>query len=86
MIPYFPSIKDHIEITLGKNWPLFSLSSLFRLLQILEPETVRITALFQTSFVPDYTWHIGEILAYVFLGIMCGVGGALFVNCHRRLV
>ena len=57
-----------------------------RLLQILEPETVRITALFQTSFVLDYTWHIGEILAYVFLGIMCGVGGALFVNCHRRFV
>ena len=58
---------------------------MFRLLQIAFNES-NLTAIFQTTFRHECPYHDYEILAFVFLGVLCGLGGALFVYCHGRFV
>eukprot|EP00911_Craspedida_sp_UC1_P002998 UC1_evm1s2189 len=55
---------------------------IFRLLAAVV-EGQNITTLFVTSF-DDYPYTVFELLAFVALGLVCGILGALFVYVHSR--
>ncbi|XP_033641942.1 chloride channel protein 2-like isoform X2 [Asterias rubens] len=58
----------------------------FRLLAVWNKEEETITALFKTTFRVDFPFDPQELIAFAFIGIACGFGGALFVFLHRRIV
>ncbi|XP_022110153.1 chloride channel protein 2-like isoform X1 [Acanthaster planci] len=58
----------------------------FRLLAVWNKDEETITALFKTTFRVDFPFDPQELIAFAFIGIVCGFGGALFVFVHRRIV
>ncbi|XP_018021412.1 chloride channel protein 2 [Hyalella azteca] len=59
---------------------------MFRLLAVFYYGQETLTALFKTNFKPDFPFDLKEIFAYMFLGLICGLLGALFVFVHRNYV
>jgi len=59
---------------------------LFRLAAVWFKDEETITALFKTSFRPDFPFDLQELVAFTFIGIVAGFGGAFFVWCHRNYV
>ncbi|XP_072036571.1 chloride channel protein 2-like isoform X2 [Amphiura filiformis] len=58
----------------------------FRLLAVWNKEEETITALFKTNFRIDFPFDVQELVAFSFIGVVCGLGGSLFVYLHRRIV
>ncbi|XP_071946153.1 chloride channel protein 2-like isoform X2 [Antedon mediterranea] len=58
----------------------------FRLLAVWNQEEETITALFKTNFRVDFPFDPQELIAFSFIGVVCGFGGALFVYIHRKIV
>ncbi|XP_018021413.1 chloride channel protein 2 [Hyalella azteca] len=61
-------------------------SVMFRLLAVFYYGQETFTALFKTNFKSDFPFDLKEIFAYMFLGLVCGLLGALFVFVHRNYV
>ncbi|CRL08157.1 CLUMA_CG020883, isoform A [Clunio marinus] len=61
-------------------------ATFFRLLAVWFQRADTLTALFLTSFTMDFPYDPQELLAFAFIGIICGFGGALWVWVHRRYV
>eukprot|EP00794_Sanderia_malayensis_P015115 gene15115-16671_t len=59
---------------------------MFRLLSVLDSSEVTITALFKTTFRIDFPFDVQEFVAFGFIGLTCGLAGALFVYTHRKIV
>ncbi|XP_041346893.1 LOW QUALITY PROTEIN: chloride channel protein 2-like, partial [Gigantopelta aegis] len=59
---------------------------LFRLIAVWFRREETITALFKTSFNIDFPFDPLEIMAFAFIGVVAGLGSALFVYCHHQLV
>ncbi|XP_021350073.1 chloride channel protein 2-like isoform X2 [Mizuhopecten yessoensis] len=58
----------------------------FRLLALWFKNEDTITALFRTSLRTDFPFDALELLAYAFIGVVCGFGGALFILLHRKII
>eukprot|EP00117_Sycon_ciliatum_P024435 scpid42908/ scgid20503/ Chloride channel protein 2 len=58
----------------------------FRLLAIWIDDEATITTLFTTHFRVDFSFDLQEMLAFAFIGVICGLGGGLFIWFHRRIV
>ncbi|XP_065060916.1 chloride channel protein 2-like isoform X2 [Rhopilema esculentum] len=59
---------------------------MFRLLAVLDSSEETITALFKTRFRIDFPFDVQEFVAFGFIGLTCGLAGALFVYTHRKIV
>jgi len=59
---------------------------MFRLLSVLDSSEETITALFKTRFRVDFPFDVQEFVAFGFIGLTCGLAGALFVYTHRKIV
>ncbi|XP_041479348.1 chloride channel protein 2-like isoform X8 [Lytechinus variegatus] len=58
----------------------------FRLLAVWNKDEETITALFKTNFRLDFPFDVQELVAFAFIGVVSGFGGALFVYLHRKIV
>ncbi|XP_064642186.1 chloride channel protein 2-like isoform X2 [Lineus longissimus] len=58
----------------------------FRLLAIWFSDEATIAALFKTHLRHEFPFDPVELLAFAFIGIVCGLGGALYVYLHRRII
>lgn len=62
-------------------------ATVFRLLFVFASggeETI--TAMFRTDFKVVYPYDPRELIAFAGIGVVCGMGGALYVYVHRRYV
>lgn len=59
---------------------------LFRLGAVWFKDEETITALFKTSFRPDFPFDLEELLAFALIGVVAGFFGAFFVWVHRNYV
>lgn len=59
---------------------------MFRLLAVLDSTEKTITALFKTTFDIHFPFDVQEFVAFGFIGLTCGLAGALFVYLHRKIV
>ncbi|XP_065842216.1 chloride channel protein 2-like isoform X2 [Oscarella lobularis] len=59
---------------------------MFRLMAIFVSNEQTITSLFTTNFVEEFPFDPYEMIAFAFIGVTCGFGGALFVFVHRSIV
>ncbi|CAJ0599140.1 unnamed protein product [Cylicocyclus nassatus] len=58
----------------------------FRIVRLIAKSSeVTVMAYGQTRF-PDESYFPEEIPVFAFVGLLCGLGGALFIKCHRSLV
>ncbi|XP_052820809.1 chloride channel protein 2-like isoform X3 [Mya arenaria] len=58
----------------------------FRLLAFWFKYEETLTALFKTNLKTDFPFDPVELLAFSFIGVACGLLGALFILCHRRII
>lgn len=58
----------------------------FRLLAVLLQDEETLSPFFRTSFNVDFPYDPREIIAFVAIGVVCGVFGAAWVYLHRRYV
>ncbi|KAK2142090.1 hypothetical protein LSH36_997g02003 [Paralvinella palmiformis] len=58
----------------------------FRLLAVWFRNEETLTALFKTDLRQEFPFDSAELLAFSFVGIICGIAGALFVYTHRKFV
>ncbi|CAC5376910.1 CLCN2 [Mytilus coruscus] len=58
----------------------------FRLLAIWFQHEETITALFKTNLRTEYPFDALELVAYSFIGVICGFAGALFILLHRKII
>lgn len=58
----------------------------FRLLAFWFKYEETLTALFKTNLKTDFPFDPIELLAFSFVGIACGLIGALFILTHRRII
>lgn len=61
-------------------------ATVFRLLAVWFQQADTVTAMFRTSFAMDFPFDPQELVAFALIGAVCGLGGALYVWCHRRYV
>lgn len=61
-------------------------ATVFRLLAVWFAQADTVTAMFRTSFAMDFPFDPQELVAFALIGVVCGLGGALYVWCHRRYV
>ena len=61
-------------------------ATMFRLLAVWFHEEDTIIAVFRTEFDVEFPYDSKEIILYAGIGIVCGIGGALYVYTHRRYV
>ncbi|XP_012685024.1 chloride channel protein 1a [Clupea harengus] len=59
---------------------------IFRVLSVVNKDTVTITALFRTKFRMDFPFDLQELPAFAVIGIACGFMGAFFVYLNRQVV
>jgi chloride channel 2 len=59
---------------------------MFRLLAIWTNRADTVVAMFRTAFKVEYPYDPLELFVFAGIGAVCGVGGALYVNIHRRYV
>lgn len=53
---------------------------------VLKNVEMTITALFKTHFRSDFPFSLIELFIFALIGVLCGFGGAAYVNFHRRIV
>lgn len=58
----------------------------FRLIAIWFDEEDTIVAVFPTGFDPSFPYDPQELFVYSVIGVVCGLGGSLYVYLHRRYV
>ena len=58
----------------------------FRLLAIFTNKEETIVAMFMTTFEMSFPFDPMELLVFAFIGVFCGLSGALNVYLHRRYV
>ncbi|XP_060599935.1 chloride channel protein 2-like isoform X1 [Ruditapes philippinarum] len=58
----------------------------FRLLAFWFKYEETLTALFKTNLKTDFPFDPLELLAFSFIGVACGLIGALFILTHRRII
>ena len=58
----------------------------FRLLSIWFQDEETIVAVFRTTFPIEFPYDPQELFIFSLIGLVCGVGGALYVYVHRRYV
>ena len=58
----------------------------FRLLSVWTGAEATIVAVFTTHFPVEFPYHPKELLVFALIGILCGVGGALYCKAHRNYV
>merc|ERR1740131_516042 len=58
----------------------------FRLLSIWFEDEETIVAVFRTGFSMEFPYDPQELLVFTFIGVVCGLGGSLYVYLHRRYV
>ena len=58
----------------------------FRLLSIWFQDEETIVAVFRTTFPIEFPYDPQELFIFALIGLVCGVGGALYVYVHRRYV
>lgn len=62
-------------------------ATMFRLLFVITSNTEEtITAVFRTDFKVEYPYDPRELIAFAGIGVVSGLGGALYVYTHRRYV
>uniref|UniRef100_A0A4W4EZN8 Chloride channel protein n=1 Tax=Electrophorus electricus TaxID=8005 RepID=A0A4W4EZN8_ELEEL len=59
---------------------------IFRVLSVINKDTVTITALFRTKFRMDFPFDLQELPAFAIIGIGCGFLGAFFVYLNRQVI
>merc|ERR1719225_535645 len=58
----------------------------FRLLSIVFEDEETIVAMFRTGYSMEFPYAPEELLVFIMIGVVCGLGGALYVYTHRRYV
>eukprot|EP00095_Tigriopus_kingsejongensis_P012757 snap_masked-scaffold30_size591359-processed-gene-2.10 protein:Tk12757 transcript:snap_masked-scaffold30_size591359-processed-gene-2.10-mRNA-1 annotation:"chloride channel protein 2 isoform x2" len=58
----------------------------FRLIAIWFDEEETIVAVFPTGFDPSFPYDPQELFVFAVIGVICGLGGSLYVYLHRRYV
>ncbi|KAL5015355.1 hypothetical protein ScPMuIL_009625 [Solemya velum] len=58
----------------------------FRLLALWFKHEETLTALFRTNLRTDFPFDPLELLAFGFIGVVSGFGGALFIYLHRKII
>ncbi|KAK3583412.1 hypothetical protein CHS0354_040381 [Potamilus streckersoni] len=58
----------------------------FRLLALWFQDEETLTALFKTNLRQEFPFDPLEMLAFCFIGVACGLAGALFILLHRKIV
>jgi chloride channel 2 len=57
----------------------------FRLLRVVLSQEITVTAFFQTHF-PKEAFFPEELPIFALIGLLCGLGSAVFIFLHRKLV
>merc|ERR1719209_827762 len=58
----------------------------FRLLSIVFEDEETIVAMFRTGYSMEFPYAPEELLVFIMIGVVCGLGGSLYVYTHRRYV
>jgi len=58
----------------------------FRLLSIWFEDEETIVAVFRTGFSMEFPYDPQELIVFTLIGVVCGLGGSLYVYMHRRYV
>ena len=58
----------------------------FRLLSVWTGKEATIVAVFKTQFPVEFPYDPKELLVFALIGVLCGVGGALYCKAHRNYV
>ncbi|XP_055373776.1 chloride channel protein 2 isoform X2 [Condylostylus longicornis] len=61
-------------------------ATVFRLLAVWFQNADTVRAFFLTSFTADFPFDPQELFVYALMGVICGLGGALYVWVHRHYV
>lgn len=61
-------------------------ATIFRLLAVWFQNTDTVRAFFLTHFTADFPFDPQELFIFALMGVVCGVGGALYVWVHRKYV
>ena len=70
----------------SKTKPQISFSPFTSMLDVWAGHQLTVTALLRTNYRLHLPFFPSEFLAYLFVGTLCGLGGAFFVYSHRRWV
>ena len=55
----------------------------FRLLSIVFEDEETIVAMFRTGYSMEFPYAPEELLVFIMIGVVCGLGGSLYVYTHR---
>merc|ERR1719167_1727367 len=58
----------------------------FRLLSIVFEDEETIVAMFRTGYSMEFPYAPEELFVFIMIGVVCGLGGSLYVYTHRRYV
>ena len=58
----------------------------FRLLSVWTGKEATIVAVFKTHFPVQFPYDPKELLVFALIGVLCGLGGALYCKAHRNYV
>ena len=58
----------------------------FRLLSVWTGKEATIVAVFKTQFPVEFPYDPKELLVFGLIGVLCGLGGALYCKAHRNYV
>ncbi|ETN67164.1 chloride channel protein 2 [Anopheles darlingi] len=61
-------------------------ATVFRLLAVWFQKADTVTAMFSTNFTSDFPFDPQELFVFALIGLVCGLGGALYVWVHRKYV
>uniref|UniRef100_A0A146LJA2 Chloride channel protein n=1 Tax=Lygus hesperus TaxID=30085 RepID=A0A146LJA2_LYGHE len=61
-------------------------ATVFKLLAVWAHEEDTVKAYFQTNFTMEFPFDPQELLVFALMGVICGLGGALYVWSHRQYV
>ncbi|XP_052868872.1 chloride channel protein 2 isoform X1 [Anopheles cruzii] len=61
-------------------------ATVFRLLAVWFQKADTVTAMFSTNFTADFPFDPQELFVFALIGLVCGLGGALYVWVHRKYV
>ncbi|XP_014239221.2 chloride channel protein 2 isoform X2 [Cimex lectularius] len=61
-------------------------ATVFKLLGVWSRREDTVKAYFQTNFTMDFPFDPQELLVFSLMGVVCGLGGALYVWSHRQYV
>lgn len=61
-------------------------ATIFRLLAVWFQKADTVTAMFPTNFTMDFPFDPQELFVFALIGLLSGLGGALYVLVHRKYV